>query len=52
MALYTTLARISNDADTQFTVDGHGNGPSVLVNGQFLVGQTSTGYEVSMRHRF
>ena len=51
-ALYTTVARISNDADTQFTVGGQGNGPSMLVNGEFLTGQTSTGYEVGIRHRF
>jgi len=51
-ALYTTAARISNDANTQFTVGGQGNGPSMLVNGQFLTGQTSTGYEVGIRHRF
>jgi predicted porin len=51
-ALYTTYARISNDAGTQFTVGGQGNGPSMLVNGQFLTGQTSTGYEAGIRHRF
>jgi hypothetical protein len=45
-------ARISNDADTQFTVGGQVNGPSMLVNGQFLTGQMSTGYEVGIRHRF
>jgi predicted porin len=51
-AIYTTAARISNSAGTQFTVGGQGNGPSMLVNGQFLAGQTSTGYEVGIRHRF
>ncbi|MDB5947879.1 MAG: porin [Ramlibacter sp.] len=51
-ALYTTVARISNGAGTQFTVGGQANGPSMLVNGQFLTGQTSTGYEVGIRHRF
>jgi predicted porin len=51
-ALYTTVARISNGAGTQFTVGGQGTGPSMLVNGQFLTGQTSTGYEVGIRHRF
>jgi predicted porin len=51
-ALYSTVAHISNDANTQFTVGGQGNGPSMLVNGQFLTGQTSTGYEVGIRHRF
>jgi predicted porin len=51
-ALYTTAARISNEANTQFTVGGQGTGPSMLVNGQFLTGQTSTGYEVGIRHRF
>ena len=51
-ALYTTAARISNDANTQFTVGGQGNGSSMLVNGQFLTGQTSTGYEFGIRHRF
>ncbi|MDB5860505.1 MAG: porin [Ramlibacter sp.] len=51
-ALYTSAARISNSAGTQFTVGGQGTGPSMLVNGQFLSGQTSTGYEVGIRHRF
>jgi predicted porin len=51
-AIYTTAARISNGAGTQFTVGGQGNGPSMLVNGQFMTGQASTGYEVGIRHRF
>jgi predicted porin len=51
-ALYATAARISNGAGTQFTVGGQGTGPSTFVNGQFLTGQTSTGYEVGIRHRF
>ena len=51
-ALYATAARITNDANTQFTVGGQTNGPSLLVDGQFLTGQTSTGYEVGIRHRF
>jgi predicted porin len=51
-AIYTTAARISNSTGTQFTVGGQGNGPSMLVDGQFLTGQASTGYEVGVRHRF
>jgi predicted porin len=51
-ALYASAARISNSSGTQFTVGGQGTGPSMLVNGQFLSGQTSTGYEVGIRHRF
>src|SRR5258706_10380876 len=51
-ALYTTYAHISNDPDTQFTVGGQATGPSMLVNGQFLTGQSSTGYAVGIRHRF
>jgi predicted porin len=51
-ALYTTVARISNGPGTQFTVGGQGTGPSMLVSGQFLTGQTSTGYEVGIRHCF
>jgi predicted porin len=51
-ALYATGARISNSTGTQFTVGGQGTGPSMLLNGQFLTGQTSTGYEVGIRHRF
>jgi hypothetical protein len=50
--LYTTVAHISNSSGTQFTVGGQGNGPSMLVNGQFLSGQSSTGYEFGIRHRF
>jgi predicted porin len=45
-ALYTSASRISNDAGVQFTVGP--NGPSM--NG--LTGQTSTGYEFGIRHRF
>jgi predicted porin len=51
-ALYATAAHISNSSGTQFTVGGQGTGPSMLVNGQFLSGQPSTGYEVGIRHRF
>jgi predicted porin len=51
-ALYATVAHISNDDATQFTVGSHGDGPSMLVNGQFLTGQSSSGYEVGIRHRF
>jgi predicted porin len=51
-ALYASGARISNSTGTQFTVGGQGTGPSMLVNGQFLSGQSSSGYEVGIRHRF
>jgi predicted porin len=51
-ALYASAAHISNSSGTQFTVGGQGTGPSMLVNGQFLSGQNSTGYEVGIRHRF
>jgi predicted porin len=51
-ALYATGARISNSTGTQFTVGGQGTGPSMLVGGRFLTGQTSTGYELGIRHRF
>jgi predicted porin len=51
-ALYASAARISNSAGTQFTVGGQGTGPSMLVNGQFLSGQSSKGFELGIRHRF
>jgi predicted porin len=51
-ALYTTASHISNSTGTQFTVGGQGTGPSMLVNGHFLSGQSSTGFEVGVRHRF
>jgi predicted porin len=51
-ALYATASHISNSAGTQFTVGGQGTGPSMLVNGQFLSGQSSTGFELGIRHRF
>jgi len=35
-ALYTTAAGITNDANTQFTVGGQANGPSMHMNGQVL----------------
>jgi predicted porin len=51
-AIYTTVSHITNDDGTQFTVGQQGNGPSMLVNGQFLSGQSSNGYEIGIRHRF
>jgi predicted porin len=51
-ALYTTVAQIKNDDGVQFTVGAHGDGPSMLLNGNFLTGQTSRGYEIGIRHRF
>jgi predicted porin len=45
-ALYATYARIRNSAATQFVVGA--NGPAL----GGLTGQTSSGYELGIRHRF